>query len=322
MAALCSLSICVFGASSPEESGSTDYSDMPWLTGPILAAAGHVVPGGHINWEPYFFASDAFGTYNNAGKVIRNTPTITSQPMLSLTIGMTQWMDFQALLPYNFNNSGNQSDNHWADITLMFGLQAMTDNPKIWWYPDLRITVEETFPTGNYQNLNPTRLNTDSTGIGSYQSAIGLNFQKVWQLSTVHYLRMRMTYTYSIPTNITVNGYNAFGGGIGTHGKINVGNKGAVDISFEYTLTPNWVLASDFIYNNSLASPFSGTPGTTSTGAIAQVGQKNNHGYSITPSIEYNWNAQLGVIAGAWLSVGGNNISDFSGGAIALNYYS
>ena len=294
------------------------YQDLPWMTGPILAAAGHVVTGGHVNWEPYLFSSDAAGTYNNTGKVVRSAATVTTQPMLSLSIGVTQWMDFQAIIPYNFNNHSGQSDNNWADITLMFGLQAMTDKENSWWYPDLRVTLEETFPSGKYENLNPALLSTDSTGVGSYQSSIGLNFQKLWKLGATHFLRGRLTYTYTIPTSVNLHGYNAFGGSETTNGNMNIGNKSVVDLAFEYSVTVNWVLASDFVYNNSKSSVFTGTSGVS---GIAGLNQGSGHQYSVTPSIEYNWNAKVGVIAGAWLTVGGENTADFSGGAVAFNYY-
>lgn len=310
----------LFAASSPDTQSDT-YTDLPWMTGPILAPAGHVVPGGHINWEPYLFVTDAFGTYNALGKVIHNPSNVTTQPMLSLTAGVTQWMDFQAIIPYSFNNKEGQSDNDWADITLMFGLQAMTDNPKSWWYPDLRITVEETFPSGHYENLNPALLGTDSTGAGSYQSSIGLNFQKVWQFSEVNYLRGRLSYTYTIAASTHVTGYNSFGGGIGTDGNVDLGNKSVVDIGLEYSLTPNWVLATDLVYNNATPTVFTGTPGLTTDGSIATTGQSSTHQYSMTPSIEYNWNASVGIIAGAWFSFAGDEAVDFAGGAIAFNYY-
>ncbi|MDF1796721.1 MAG: hypothetical protein P1U63_09315 [Coxiellaceae bacterium] len=315
----CSTSYAV--TSPNDEVPAKDYKDLPWMTGPIMAQPGNVVPGGDVNWEPYLFVTDKFGTYNNRGKVIHTKPTITTQPLLALTIGVLKWMDFELIAPYSFNNKDGQSFSFFADISTLLGFQAMKDDPKSWWYPSLRVTLEETFPAGRYQKLNPAKLGTDATGAGSYQSAIGLNFQKVWHFSGVHYLSTRVSYTYTVPSNVNLLGLNSFGGGAGTLGTINLGNSQNLDVAFEYSVTANWVLASDIIYNNTAPSIFSGVPGTTPTGAVAPVGQPSSHYYSLTPSIEYNWNMHLGVIVGSWFTVGGDNTTDFAGAAMALNYY-
>lgn len=327
IATLSSIPLITQASSPPDPINEENYKNLPWMTGPILAPAGHVVPGGHVNWEPYLFVTDTFGTYNNRGKVVHDKPTITTQPMLSLTVGLTQWMDFQALIPYSFNTREGQSDNNWADISLMFGFQVLTGDPNSLWFPDLRVTLEETFPAGKYDQLNPALNGTDSTGIGSYQSAIGLNFQHVWHSQTlkyfsgVHYLRGRLSYTYTIPSSVNVHGINAFGGALNTSGSVNVGNKSVIDIGLEYSMTANWVLATDIVYNNETPSEFSGFSGLSPDGSNANVGLGSNHQYSLAPAIEYNWNEQLGVIAGSWFTVGGDNSGDFAGAAIALNYY-
>lgn len=327
LSGLAVLPISLLASSPPDPINEENYQNLPWMTGPILAPAGHVVPGGHVNWEPYLFVTDAFGTYNNRGKVVHDKPTVTTQPMLSLTVGVTQWMDFQAIIPYSFNTKEGKSDNNWADISLMFGFQVMNGDPNSLWYPDLRVTLEETFPAGNFEQLNPELNGTDSTGIGAYQTAIGLNFQHVWHSQTlkyfsgVHFLRGRLSYTYTMPSSVNVRGINAFGGVQATNGSVNVGNKSVLDIGLEYSMTANWVLATDIVYNNETPSEFSGYAGFNTNGSPASVGLQSNHQYSLAPAIEYNWNEQLGMIAGAWFTVGGDNATEFAGGAIALNYY-
>ncbi len=322
LAALCALlstSGC-FAVSSPASDGQ-QYKDLPWMTGPILAQPGNVVPAGHINWEPYLMVTDSFGTYNNFGKVVRQQPTVTSQPLLALTIGILKKMDFEIIAPYSFNSKDGQSFRGAADISGLLGYQAMKDDPTSWWYPSLRATLEETFPSGSYQQFDPSLLGTDATGAGSYQTSIGLNFQKVLHFGGVHYLSTRLSYTYTIPTSVHVKGINAYGGALDTNGTVNVGNKQVLDLAFEYSVTANWVLATDIVYNNGAPNTFSGTTGTTSTGAPAEVGQPSTKSYQLTPSVEYNWNMHLGMIVGAWFTVYGDNSSDFAGGAMALNYY-
>lgn len=318
---LMTISTLSLAARPPGTENETNPEGLPWMTGPLMAPAGSTVPTGKLDWEPYLFATDSYGVYNNRGKVISNAANVTVQPLLTVDRGITDWMDIQVIFPYSFNSHEGQSYNGFADQIVLIGLQALKAKPALWWYPDLRVTLEETFPGGKYQQLNPARLGTDATGIGSYQSSIGLNFQKTWHLGGVHYLSSRLSYTYTIPSSVHVLGYNAFGGGDGTNGTVNVGIKQVLDGSLEYSLTKHWVLASDIIYNNAGTSTFRGNPGLTSSGLPASVGQPSNHQYSLAPAIEYNWNSHYGVIGGAWFTFAGTDASDFVSGVVAFNYY-
>jgi hypothetical protein len=37
----------------------------PWLTGPLITGSGYIIPKGHYNIEPYIYAIDTHGVYNN-----------------------------------------------------------------------------------------------------------------------------------------------------------------------------------------------------------------------------------------------------------------
>ncbi len=43
--------------------------------------------------------------------------------------------------------------------------------------------------------------------------------------------------------------------------------------------------------------------------------------FSIAPAIEYNWNANIGIIFGSWFTLAGKNSTQFTSGVFAFNYY-
>lgn len=279
----------------------------PWWTGPLLAPAGTTVPAAHFNFEPYVFYTDYPQGFNNL-KVI---------PIL--TAGINSFMDIQTSLPYDYSWAQGQHGNGIGDYSLAFGFQLLRQKESTW-LPDLRFVIQEVFPTGRYDQLNPRKLGTDQTGIGSYQTFLGLNFQKVSQFQNEHYLRTRLSLVSVFPSAVRVYGTNTFGGAFGTIGKVHPGNSYSVDLAFEYTLTQNWVPVMEVLYVNSEASDFTGRRGFTPGGTAASVGGSSSHQASIAPALEYNFSPDLGVIGGVWLSVSGPHAAKFVSTTVAINY--
>lgn len=292
----------------------------PWMTGPLLAPSGHTIPAGHTNFEPYLFITNSYGFYNT-NSIMHYVPrTISTSPTLIVSRGLAKRFDIQLSVPYAFNNKNSQSDNGFGDVGVVLGFQALNQTPKSW-VPDLRLTIAETFPTGKYENGNAAKLGTDMIGAGSYQTVIGANFQKLHQFRNKKYLRTRLSLTYAMPTSVHVNGYNAYGGGINTDGTVTLGNKFAIDLGLEYTLTQHWVPALDITFYDTPPGGFKGTSGVNSSGGPAVTAPIKSEVISLAPAIEYNFSAKFGMIAGAWFTVYGRNAADFAAGVVAVNYY-
>ena len=296
----------------------------PWFTGPILASNGQTVDKGHFNFETY-------GFYTIYPEDFRNL-----QPSPVLTLGLTHLLDIQASAPYNFSWAKNQYGTGIGDTSLGFGLQVFKQKEHLW-YPSLRVVVQELFPTGRYENLNPAQLGTDQTGGGSYQTTVALDFQHLIEFQGSHYLRSRLNLVGSKGTVVKVNGVNAYGGIPTTHGKVNPGQGLSVDMAFEYTLTQHWVPVFEALYVTSSSSTFTGDPGIvtlykpsqpmgttggnpgfTPGGAIGGAGVTQ---YSLAPALEYNFNQNLGIIGGVWFSISGPASAQYTSYVIALNYY-
>lgn len=280
----------------------------PWMTGPLLAPNGKTIPKGHVNFEPYSF----YTTYP------RNFRNFEEVPVLSF--GLTDFLDLKMAIPYDFDWFKDQHTSNFGDSSLGFGIQLIRQK-ELSWFPDIRLTAQEVFPTGKFDQLDSKKLGTDQTGAGSYQTVLGLAFQHLMELKNEHYLRTRLNLAGGMGTNVKLKGLNAYGGDITTAGIVSLGNSYSADLAFEYSLTQHWVPVFEMIFVDSESTNFSGNPGFTPAGTINTVGGAGGTQLSLAPAIEYNVNANLGIIGGVWFPVTGPPSGQFTTYALAINYY-
>ena len=126
---------------------------------------------------------------------------------------------------------------------------------------------------------------------------------------------------YSHASGVTVDGLSVFGGAPDTHGRVKPGNSYSADIAFEYTLTQNWVPVFEALYVHSETVNFSGNPGFTPGGSFANMGGPSNDSASLAPALEYNFNANIGIIGGVWFSVTGPRAAKFTATTVAVNCF-
>ena len=292
----------------------------PWFTGPILAPAGHTVARGHTNFEIYGLHVSTDGRYDNSGTII-HTPLFRSfvtNPIL--THGFTDWLDVQLTVPYVFNSTLGVNYNRLTDITTALGIQLVEQkgSPK---RADVRILIQETFPTGKFENLNPGFLGTDSTGLGSYQTQVGLDLQYLLEVFKTHYLRTRLILTHLYAAPVTVHGLNSYGGTVNTIGRIKGGSENNADLAFEFTLTQHWVAVMEGTITRGESTVFNGILDIGNIGAPINIGGGHYSSKTLAPALEYNFNENVGLIGGVWFPVSGRNSSHFRTYVLALNAY-
>ena len=308
---------------------NTVYADdnsenLPWLTGPLLAPPSLTMPAGKTNIEPFLFITNTFGKYNNHWSATNVADKITTSPVLFIVQGLSKHFDIQASIPYIMNASQQQFASGIGDVGAGLGFQALNQKTGSW-RPDLRLVLQETFPSGRYENLNPNKKGTDAIGAGSYQTAIQANFGKLVKFKGEHYLNTTLSFSYIIPSAVKIRGFNTYGGGFNTNGTLMYGNVFITDLAFEYTLTEHWVPAVDMVYSvSSNTNKFSGTAGTTASGGsiAATTSQPGFQQISLAPAIEYNFSSHLGLIVGSWFTIAGKNSGQFASAVAALNYVS
>lgn len=269
--------------------------NLPWMTGPLFAGAGEIVPFRHINIEPYLYYTKT-----------KDTPSIkTWQAEPVLEYGIYHKLEAQLVIPAIINNKkGNDQGSGLGDVNFGIYYQILNANPKTL-QPDIALFINETFPTGDYNNLaNPL----EATGEGAYRTNVQLNFEKLCHISGVHYFRTRFNLIYGFASHTNVHGISAYGD---KSGRISLGSNFAAIAGFEYSLTKNWVPALDILYNYNKKNR-SNEPTLVS---------KQNSTLSIAPELEYNFNSHLGIIGGVWFNLTNHNTNDFVSAVIAINYY-
>ncbi len=292
---------------------------VPWLTGPLLTPSGHVVPAGHFNAEPYLFVNVGKGIYNAEwdSVSIPNFYNITTQQPLQF--GLVKDWDFQFVPQFSWNHTDGASKWVLNDLPIATDYQVVSDRPGTWW-PGVKMTLGLNLPIGKYQKLEAKKKGTDIGGSGSWAPALSLVMSRLFYFGNHHYFAPRFATTYTFQTPVHVKGFNSYGGGHGTHGKAFPGNKLAVLLGMEYTLTQQLALALDIDYTHTDKSRFSGHRGRTA-GVHNRVKLPSSEQVSLAPAIEYNWSAYVGMIAGVWFTVAGRNSADFINGVIAINIY-
>ncbi len=277
---------------------------IPWYTGPLIASSANNVPPGHINLQPYFYMKLTHAEYNHERRSV-DIPNISSlSPLFIFQVGLTDWLDFTTAPQGNFQWQKSAFGGSFNDLPLQFGFQIYHETPYI---PSIRFVLGELFPTGKYQNLNPTRLGLDSGGQGAYQTIFGLNISKVFWWFKLNPIALRFASSYNVANaKVNVKNYNTYGGGFGTDGKVSVGNTLNLDLGLEISINQKWVFATDLCYTSSQKSTFKGF-----TAQGTNVGSPSSDQLSIAPAIEYNINSNSGFIGGVWFTATGRNSANF-----------
>lgn len=289
----------------------------PWYGGPLLTPGAHNVPPGTFLIQPYLFVTNTFAQFNGNRKSV-NTPDLwTVNPVFSMAMGWLSWLDFSVTGQGVYNNQSGKDSAYWGDTSLSWGIQLLDETP---YKPAVRFVISETFPTGRYRKLNPDKGGIDGTGSGTFLTNFSLNVGKVFWWMSTHPFAWRLSMNYGVPTPLHVRGFNVYGGGFHTRGKIHPGNKIAIDTSIELSFTQKWVFALDLVYTYQNHSTFSGHKGRTKTNQTASVGTPSNDQLSCAPAIEYNASPNIGFLAGVWFTITGRNSADFVSGILSMYY--
>lgn len=290
----------------------------PWYTGPILAPSAHLLPPDSYNIQPYVFITGNYGKYQASGSLKKTDTAYNINPVFITQFGMIDWMDGIVTIQGNYNNFHGHNYFNIGDLPISLGFQLLKEKP---YRPALLFSIKEVFPTGKFQRLDPSKEGVDSTGAGSYQTSFYLNTSKViWWWDYKHPMAVRLSLQYTIPSTVKVKGFNTYGGGYGTEGKVHPGQSFSADFGYEYSFTQNWAGALDIVYTYAKATHFTGKSGTLEDGSQASVGGPFNDQLSLAPAVEYNWNENLGFIGGLWFTVWGRNSTAFASGVLSVTY--
>ncbi len=288
----------------------------PWYAGPLVTPSASMMPPGSANIQPYLFIQGNYAAFNEDRKSISLEHNLyTATVMTPMQVGVTSSTDVVVNPSAQASWQNHHSGGGFGDLGVTYGFKIQSETLYV---PKFKFTVGETFPTGRYKNLNSTGLN--GTGGGSYKTTFGFATGKLIWWTYPNPMNTRLFIGYTISTTVNVSGYNAYGGGIGTRGRVRPGNEITADFGYELSFNQKWVLALDVVYVCQNRTKFHGTPGVTKTGATAAVGGGFNDNLSLAPALEYNFSDVFAVLAGVQFSVYGRNSANFINGQLSVEY--
>jgi hypothetical protein len=283
----------------------------PWFTGPLISPPKNTYPPGHVDFEPYVYVTDYYGTYNSDWQNKKHPAfwVITMQPYM--VFGITNWLDVFCYPTWAYQRSQGVGSWVWNDFPIGIDFQllreASTNN-----YPSIKFFIEESFPTGKFDRLDPKKKGTDLSGIGS--------FGRLFHIKDEHWLNLFFSYTYFfLATKVHVKGLNAFGGGsVSTKGVVYTPKSSQFDFAFEFALSRNWAIACDLLGLYTKSTKFKGhfSP-SHKQGFLTIIGSKTQ--YTIAPALEYNWSPRFGAISGVWMTFAGRNSQAYISWVTAVN---
>jgi hypothetical protein len=295
------LLFCLYGtyamAQKPRQS-----PDDAWWTGPLVTYSARSLPEGHLLIEPYLFdVSD------------RNSDTVHSFTYFlygltdKLTVGVAPDFAWSSV-----KNGQNSSGTHVGDVTLraQYSILAMDAENGV---PDIALAVLQSLPTGKYDRLGRA---SDGFGGGSYATTLAVYSQMLWWMPTGRLLRTRLDISETLSPNVPVRDASVYGTSTGFLGHAAPGNQFSVQTGFEYSLTREWVLASDLVYIHNDPTVTVGAQGANAV----RLNSGNSDIFGYAPAIEYNWSSNIGVIAGVRVFAPTHNARASVTPAIALNY--
>lgn len=297
------LATLVYVIPNPVSASAADQQSLgeAWWTGPMMANSAAALPKGHFLIEPYLYDVrsphvDSFGslTYMEYG--------VTNRLMLGVI------PTFTYNRATNGTNSAGVGD---ASILAQYSLTSFREGSAI---PAMALMVQETLPTGRYDQLrNPL---VDAQGSGAYTTIVQLNTQTYFWMPNGRILRMRFNLGGSFSRQTQVDNLSIYGTPEGFHGDAKPGRAFNVDAAWEYSMTQRWVLALDLAYHYAEGARVAGVADSTRVAyrspSSAYVG--------FAPALEYNWRNNLGVLVGVRVFTGGHNSATTVTPVIALNY--
>ncbi len=291
------------------------------FTGPLVTPNASALPGGMVLVEPYLIYTESHADYDNTGD--RHDARPGSHQWLLLvpaTVGITDRLNAQLTAGTAYNVSGKEHSDgtRLTDTSLM--LQYMIVAPRAdGTGPAVSLSATHVFPTGKYDKLGDNPLN--GTGSGASSNRIALFAQQKFWLPNDHPLRVRALIAWGpSPSTVRIDGVSSHGTPPGFQGTAAMGTSMGVSAAVEYGIDRHWALAADLAWDHRNGTHLQGTVCPTPA-ACSNLDQRNgpNWTYSVSPAVEYNFNASVGLIVGAQLSFAGHNASSYWAPQAALN---
>ena len=295
----------------------TTQTIKPWFTGALLANSSVVADPGQLVMQPLQFYMQNKSSYVKQLGDLSTHEEINDITSLQLLLGLSDYADFMVNTNYSHNNLDFIKTNYLGNTNVLFGLQmARQDLDKL--QPNIRLTYQQTIPTGHY-TFNPLANGTASVGgLNGYQSNFGLNFGWLTEPVYGHYLVSTFNFNYLYANAVHL--LNPGSAVLNVIGHSKPGDLISTDIAFEFNLTQHWAVSLEAFLSKRLLTHFSGVVTTNTLSRTGDIYIKSINQYSFAPALEYNVNDHFGFIGSVWFTIGGVNNPNFYSPVIGFVY--
>ena len=312
--------VCALVVSSAAAAAAEQSREDAWWTGPMLAPSAATLPTGHMLVEPYLFDVMTDGRFDMHGTRRASAHEHDIGSLSYILYGLTDRLSVGLIPRFIFNEPAgapNSSGVGIGDLSLQagYGLTRFQDGHRM---PALALVIDETLPTGRYQRLGRA---SDGFGAGAYTTAVSIYSQDYLWMPNGRILRVRLDLTYALSASLGLQDLSVYGTAAGFSGRAYPGDSFTADAAGEYSLTRNWVLALDVVYQHNDNTRVRGSVPSAGAAGVSDFRADSGAGYSLAlaPAIEYNWNSRIGLLVGVRMFVAGRNATSSVTPAIALN---
>jgi hypothetical protein len=309
--------VCLAAAQSAPSPMLRESLDDAWWTGPLLAPNASTLPPGHLLIEPYVYDVITEGFYNSSGTRV-STPHENSYGSLTyMNYGLVNKLTVGMLPTFGYNEPSNSASSPGVgigDLTVQaqYRLHLFHEDS---WTPTTSVNVQETFPTGKYDQLDRP---SDGFGAGAYTTTLGLYTQTFFWMPNGRILRTRFNVTQAFSKSVNVEDSSVYGTSQGFRGHASPGAALFVDLAAEYSVTCHWVLAGDAVFRHQYNTAVSGYNISDPAQSILLNSGVSQY-FGLAPAIEYNFNSKVGLILGTRIFPAGKNTTDSFTPVIAFN---
>lgn len=283
----------------------------------MLAPSANTLPRGHFLIEPYLYDVITQGFYDSKGNRLK-VPHENSYGSLTymlygaankFTVGMIPTFGYNEL-----SSGASSAAMGMGDLNLQaqYRVHLFREGS---WIPTMSVAVQETLPTGRYQQLG--RI-SDGFGAGAFTTSPAFYSQTFFWLPNGRLLRMRFNVVPAFSRSVNIHDLSVYGTSAGFRGHAKPAPSVFLDAAWEYSLTKHWVLALDATYRHQGNTPATGYSLSDPTQPV-RLNSGSSDAFGLAPAIEYNWSPTLGVLLGMRvIPVGRNTVSTITP-AVALN---
>jgi hypothetical protein len=292
--------------------------DDAWWTGPMLAPSANTLPKGHFLLEPYVYDVMTDGFFNSSGKPVSTPQEHEFGSLTYINYGLFNKFTVGVIPTFDYvepSNGPSSSRIGVGDLTVQaqYRLHLFRENT---WIPTVSMALQETLPTGKYDQL--ANRPSNGVGAGAFTTSPSLYTQTFFWMPNGRILRMRFNVVPAFSRQVTVQGVSIYGTGQDFRGHAKPGASVFVDLAGEYSLTRHWVLALDATYRDQSNTPVAGYNMLNSNPIDLNSGASDAFG--LAPAVEYNWRGNIGVLLGVRLIPAAHNTSATVTPALAINF--